>query len=141
MSNKEGGGYRPHFLCFEDDRNPSVIWAVPLSSQVEKYRILMEKKIERFGRCDTIVIGRFAGKDSAFLIQNMFPVSSAYIDHVHTINGQPVSIHKKLEQEIQSKAKRTLHIYQRNKNILFADVDKLYAMIESEVSANPITDD
>ena len=63
MSNKEGGGYRPHFLCFEDDNNPSVIWAVPQSSQVEKYRRLVERKTERFGRCDTIVIGRFAGKD------------------------------------------------------------------------------
>ena len=72
MSNKEGGRYRPHCLCFEDENNSSILWAIPLSSQVEKYKSIMQKKIDRFGRCDTIVIGQFAGKDSAFLIQNIF---------------------------------------------------------------------
>lgn len=134
MSNKDGAGYRPHFLCFEDENNPSILWAVPLSSQVEKYKSIMQKKIQRFGRCDTIVIGQFAGKDSAFLIQNIFPITNKYIDHAHTVNGNPVAIHRKLEQEVITKAKRTLNIYRRNKNILFTYADALYSMVLKELS-------
>lgn len=133
MSNKENGNYRPHFLCFEDENNPSILWAVPQSSKVHKYQRIVDLKLQKYGRCDTIVIGEFAGKGSVFLIQNMFPIINSYIDHIHIISGKPVAIHKKLELEIKTKAKRTLNIYQRNKNILFADVDKLYLMVSNEL--------
>ena len=41
-------------------------WMIPISSQVEKYKIIIEKKKQRYGKCNTIIIGRFAGKDNAF---------------------------------------------------------------------------
>jgi len=47
---------------------------------------------------NTIVIGLFAGKENAFLIQNAFPVIEKYFDHIHTIQEQPVTIHKKLDK-------------------------------------------
>ena len=134
MSNKENGGYRPHFCCFNDPSNPSILWAIPQSTKVQKYQNLLNSKIKRSGSCDTIVIGQFGGRDNAFLIQNMFPISQKYIDHTHTINGKPVKVHKALEQEIITKAQRTLHIYKTNKKILFCDVDKLYEMILNEIS-------
>jgi len=59
---------------------------------------LLEKKKKRYGKCNTIVIGLFAGKENAFLIQNAFPVIEKYFDHIHTIQEQPVTIHKKLDK-------------------------------------------
>ena len=135
MSNKEDTNYRPHFLCFKDNNNPDILWAVPQSSKVEKYQRLIQSKMQKYGRCDTIVIGEFAGRNNAFLIQNMFPISERYIDHVHTISGKPVEIHPNLQAEIQSKARRVLNIYKRNKKILFADINKLYLMVSEELSA------
>lgn len=38
------------------------------------------------------------GKGKCFLIQNTFPVIEKYFDHVHTIQEQPVTIHKKLDK-------------------------------------------
>ena len=127
LSNKDGR--RPYFLCLEDAENSDILWAVPLSTRVDKYKKLVEKKINRYGVCDTIVLGRFAGNECAFLIQNMFPICKEYIASVHTVGGTPVTVHKKLKAEIVSKAKRTLNIYRTNKFILFSDADTLYSMI------------
>lgn len=68
MSNKEDGGYRPHYLCIRDQKREDVFWAVPISSKVEKYRAIIARKKTRSGRCDTIVIAPFCGRDRAYLI-------------------------------------------------------------------------
>ena len=38
MSNKENGGYRPHYLAVKDAENPSIFWMVPVSSKYDKYK-------------------------------------------------------------------------------------------------------
>ncbi|MDE7183179.1 MAG: hypothetical protein K2O40_01625 [Lachnospiraceae bacterium] len=47
---------------------------IPISSQVEKYRGIIEKNVIRYGKCSTVIIGKLTGNDNAFLIQNAFPV-------------------------------------------------------------------
>ena len=42
-----------------------------------------ETKGKKYGRCNTIVIGKFAGKENAYLIQNAFPIIGKYLDHIH----------------------------------------------------------
>ena len=61
MSNKEDGNYRPHFYAVQDKKNSDLYWMIPISSQAEKYKKIMEKKRERYGKCNTIIIGKFAG--------------------------------------------------------------------------------
>ena len=41
-------------------------WMIPISSQVEKYKVIAEKKKRKYGKCNTIIIGKFAGKENAF---------------------------------------------------------------------------
>ena len=65
---QENGNYCPHFLAIRDSKNRELYWMIPISSQVDKYKIIIEKKIKRYGKCNTIIIGKFAGKDNAFLI-------------------------------------------------------------------------
>lgn len=36
-------GNRPHYYCFEDT-NTGIYWMIPLSSRVEKYRRIVEKR-------------------------------------------------------------------------------------------------
>ena len=39
MQNKEGGTYRPTFYCLRDNKT-SLLWMVPLSSRVEKFKAI-----------------------------------------------------------------------------------------------------
>ena len=133
MSNKENEKYRPHFFFFADPKIPGIYWAVPQSSKADKYRNIMNKKIEKFGKCNTIVIGTFAGKDCAFLIQNMFPVIEKYVDHEHTVSGNSVRIHKNLSNEIISNAMQVLSIHNRVKKLIFPDVDRIYNILKEEL--------
>lgn len=74
MQNKENGTYRPTFYCLKDEKT-SLLWMVPLSSRVDKFRAIHDKQAKKYGRCLTIVLGEFDGKSAAFLLQNMFPVT------------------------------------------------------------------
>lgn len=129
MSNKENGGYRPHFCAIKDVSNTGVYWMIPISSQYNKYKRIHDEKVNKLGKCDTIVLGRFGGNNTAFLIQNAFPILGRYVDHVHTINNQPISLHKKLNQELQSKLKTCLALHRKKVKVFFVDVDKVYAML------------
>lgn len=113
MANKESGGYRPHYICIRDAHRAGLFWAVPISSRVDKYRTIAQKKEARYGSCDTIVIGRFANRDAAFLIQNMFPITDPYVDHIHTIASVPVVLHEGTKRQIEMKAARVLAIFGR----------------------------
>ena len=44
MSNKEQGNYRPHYYAIQDKKNPKLYWMIPISSQAEKYKGIIEKK-------------------------------------------------------------------------------------------------
>ena len=49
MQNKENGNKRPCYFCFNDLENEEIIWFVPISSKVEKYKSIYEnkKKLEK----------------------------------------------------------------------------------------------
>ncbi|MEM1486412.1 hypothetical protein V6615_16355 (plasmid) [Oscillospiraceae bacterium PP1C4] len=133
MSNKENGNFRPSFLCLEDKANPELLWFVPISCQIEKYKAEVEKKIARYGKCNTIVIGDFSGKENAFLIQNIFPTTSQYIDHIHTVSGVPVTLQTRLQAEIEDNVKNVLRMHSRGMNLVFTKIDALKQMVMSDL--------
>lgn len=133
MSNKEDGNYRPHFLAIQDSKNKNIYWMIPISSQVEKYKIIIEKKKRKYGKCNTIVIGKFAGKENAFLIQNAFPVLAKYFDHVHTIENKPIAIHKKLDRELVINLKEVLAMYRKGIRLIFPNIEEIQKKMEQEL--------
>lgn len=58
-----------------------------LAVVLRNFRQFMIKQIEKYGNCLTIVIGGYDGKQAAFLLQNMFPITEKYLDHIHTRNN------------------------------------------------------
>lgn len=59
---------RPHYYCFEDE-NTGIYWMIPLSSKIEKYRKIMEKREAKGKTCDILHILRLDDKrESVFLI-------------------------------------------------------------------------
>ena len=42
MKNHEGGAYRPTYLCLKDGKT-GLLWVIPMSSRIEKYKAVVEK--------------------------------------------------------------------------------------------------
>lgn len=132
MQSKENGRCRPTFYCMRDE-STSLLWMVPLSSQIEKYRRIHDQQVRKYGRSLTIIIGEFDGKETASLLQNMFPIREYYIDHVHTHSGNPVPVKASLQKKIKRNMKRILRIHESGKKIVFPDIDRLACMMIAEM--------
>ena len=126
MSNKESIDNelhnRPCFYAFEDDVYPGLFWLIPVSSKVEKYHRIYEKKVAKYHYCDTIVIGNFLGDETAFLLQNMCPATETYISEEYVRNNLPAVIASNLEEEINTKARRVLVLQRNGHKLIFPDV-------------------
>ena len=80
--NKEGN--RPHYYCFEDSVS-GLYWMIPLSSRIDKYKKIVENKKKAGKPCDIIHIVKLDDdRESAFLIQDMFPITDEYIEREYT---------------------------------------------------------
>ena len=99
MSNKEQGNYRPHYYAIQDRKNPKLYWMIPISSQAEKYKGIVEK----------------------------------YFDHVHTIQEQPVTIHKKLDKVLVENLNEVLAMYNRGIKLTFTDIKAMRNIMEEEL--------
>ena len=97
MINHESGHSRPSYLAIKDDK---ILWFIPLSTKIEKYRAIINKKEKKYGTCKTILIKRIAGREQAILIQNSFPTLEKYIESKHTIDGKFIKISSAVEREI-----------------------------------------
>lgn len=110
--NKEAN--RPHYYYLKEDET-GLIWMIPLSSRIDKYKKLMNKKIEKGRPCDIIhIIKLDNGKESAFLIQDMFPTTEKYIEREYTINNNHLMVTSEHSAiEIEKKAKKVMNMLKK----------------------------
>ena len=108
MKNKENGIKRPCYFCFKSKENDKIIWFVPVSTKVDKYKKIYENKIQKqikLGKTpsiDTIIFG--------YVIKNKVAIT----------------LSNKLQNEIISKANKVLNLYNHGmKNIIFPDIDNI----------------
>lgn len=106
MQNKENGTKRPCYFCFKSKENDKIIWFIPVSTKIDKYKKIYDKKIhtqKMLGKkpsVDTIVFGYVSNKYSTFLIQNMFPVTEEYIEGQYIKKQVKIRLSNKLQREI-----------------------------------------
>lgn len=107
-------GNRPHYYCFEDAES-GIFWMIPLSSQIEKYKKIVNKKVKTGKPCDIIHIVKLDdNRESAFLIQDMFPITSEYIEREYTIAGNHLLLTSEhVARTIEKKAKKVLGMLRR----------------------------
>lgn len=81
-------------------------------------------------------MGEYDGKQAAFLLQNIFPITEKYLDHIHTRNNNPVPVKYSIQTEISTKMKRILQLHERGKKIVFPDISRLESlMLKETISA------
>ena len=135
MINHENGHARPTYFTINDK---DIIWFIPLSSKVSKYKPIIEQKTKKYGSCKTIMIGEIAGKEAVILIQNAFPTLEKYIDHVHTKNGAPVRVADDLKNQILANFSLILALKSHGRNLFFPNIDRIKEMMLEELKEDNI---
>lgn len=110
--NKEAN--RPHYYCFKEEKT-GLYWMIPLSSRIDKYKRIINKKTSKGRQCDILHIMKLDnGKESAFLIQDMFPITDEYIERTYTIANNHLTITSEHSaREIEKKAKKVMIVLKR----------------------------
>lgn len=105
---------RPHYYCFQDTKN-GLYWMIPLSSRIEKYQHIIDQRIEKGKPCDTLHIARLDnGRQSVFLIQDIFPITECYIERKYTVSGNHLRLTSEhTAREIEKKARRVVGLLKR----------------------------
>lgn len=112
MDNK--GESRPHYYAIRD--NDGLFWMIPLSSKVEKFRAKIADVEAKAGagNCFLFAVAPVAGRERAFVISEMFPVTEEYILRPYTVNGKPFVIQNAgVQKTIRTKALRFLKMVNR----------------------------
>ena len=122
---------RPCFFALTDKKQEGLFWLIPISSKIEKYNGIYVKKMQRYGRCNTIYFAEVMGRKSAFLIQNMFPITENYISHIYidpnTLNA--VTIPDKEAKKIIHNAHDVLELHNRGISLIFPKVNVIRAKL------------
>ena len=122
MQNHEKGKKRPTYFTIKDGK---ILWFIPVSSKVDKYKKIVNNKIKKYGFCNTIIIEKLFNDESVILLQNAFPTLEKYIDHIHTENGAPVRVADNLKNEILYNFNSLLAMKRQGINLFFTDIDKI----------------
>ena len=101
-------GNRPHYYCFEDT-NTGIYWMIPLSSRIDKYKGIVEKKAKAGKPCDIIHIVKL--DDSR---ESAFPITEEYIEREYTIGGNHLMLTSEhTANEIEQKARKVMGMLKR----------------------------
>lgn len=133
MINHENGHSRPSYLAIKDKE---ILWFIPLSTKVDKYKSIIERKEKKYGSCRSILIKKIAGKENVILIQNAFPTLEKYIQSRHTVNGKVVKVSPAIEKEIIDNFKYMLSLKEGGLNLFFTDIDSIKNMMLEELVAS-----
>lgn len=126
MENKESGNKRPSYFCFFDIKNKNLLWFVPISSKYGKYKAIYDKAKEKYTEVLGISFGNVKGKDTVFLIQNMFPCTEKYIIEKYRNNNEDIKISKSKGEEIIAKARRVIFLSEnKNMKLTFTNIVEL----------------
>lgn len=126
---------RPFFFSFRDESNADIIWFIPISSNVNKYEQIFQKKMEKYNQCFTIQFANILETKRVFLIQNMFPSTEKYIQGLYTDNktSSIIAIDPEIEKRIIKLSKRVLRMHKHNIHIIFPDILEIERKLTEEL--------
>lgn len=107
-------GNRPHYYCMKDETT-DMYWMIPLSSRIEKYEKIIAQKEKKGRVCDILHIVKLDdNRKSVFLLQDMFPITSEYVEREYTIAGNHLMLtSESTVKEIEKKAKKVIKMLKK----------------------------
>lgn len=106
---------RPHYYCLKDEGS-NIYWVIPMTTKIDKVKKLIEKNELKYGKgkCILAYITMVAGRESGFLVQDMFPITEKYIKSEYTISSLPLELKNIKDIEvIEKKAKKLLALIKK----------------------------
>ena len=64
------------------------------------------------------------------MIQNAFPVIAKFIDHIHTVENKPVTVHNELNRVLTESLGEILALHNRGINLIYTDIAKIKRVME-----------
>ena len=93
----------------------------------------IDKKVKRYGFCNTILIEKIFDESAAILLQNAFPTLEKYIDHIHTVDGKPARVPEKLEKIILDNFMNLMKLHKYGVKVFFTDINSLKQKMLEEI--------
>jgi len=133
-NNKEGN--RPFYYCVKEVTNTNhIYWMIPLSSRTDKYKKIIESKLSNNKPCDGLYVCKLpSGTESAFLIQDIFPITDCYVDREYTLGSNHLILPYEDDiAEIEMKARKVIRLLKRGIKLTptSPDVLKILAKLNS----------
>lgn len=131
---------RPCFFAMTDKKQNGLFWLIPISSRIEKYKRIYAKKVQRYGECNTIYFAKVLGKENAFLIQNMFPITQKYISNIYIDRNtsNAVTISDNEAKKIIHNARDVLKLHNRGINLIFPKIDIIKEKLVKQLHSKQI---
>lgn len=99
---------RPHYYAVRDKKT-SLLWMIPCSSRVDKYKSIIADRRKRNKTTIGIRIARAQNVEMVMLLQNMFPVRECYVTDRYFRGGEPMMIaNRRLVEEIEKDVARVI---------------------------------
>ena len=126
---------RPVFFCIQDKKNSELWWVIPMTSQLDK----ANKFISKYGeeKCYKFEINTTMDK-SVFNIQDLFPITSKYIDREFKIDGVHYVIKdKNLIKKVEKKASKVISMEMVGEKMLntSVNVQRIKNILEQEINS------
>ena len=126
---------RPMYYCVEDKNNKSIFWVIPMTTKIVKVtRIISQEGGE--DKCKIYVINS-SDKNSAFNIQDIFPIKENYIEREYTRNGSHYLVkNKSLIEKVEKRAKDIINSKMLKKEIQINEINvrKIYETLVKELN-------
>lgn len=122
---------RPSYLAI---KTRNIYWFIPLSTKIDKYKKIIQRKNLKYKKCKSIVICKIRTQEYVFLIQNAFPVNQKYIKSYHYINNNPVDLCEKDSMLIRNNLYYMLSLKKEGLNLFFTDIDSILKELDYDKS-------
>ena len=69
----------------------------------------------------------------------MFPILPKYIDHIHTIQQNPVPVRQQLQTVLDRNFREVLRLHKRGAKVVFPDITRLEKLMLDEIATDTST--
>ena len=126
---------RPMYYCIEDKNNKTIFWLIPMTTKMDKVNRLINQEGGE-DKCKIYVINS-SDKNSAFNIQDIFPIKENYIEREYTRNGSHYLVkNKSLIEKVEKRAKDIINSKMLKKEIQTNEINvrKIYETLVKELN-------